>query len=579
MKNPWILALLLLALSLPGVARLGGGNSYSSGSRSSSSSRSSSGSSSGSRSSSGSSSGSRSSSGYNSGSRSSSGAYSSGRSYSSQPSGGGDYSGSVYGGRDYGGIGAFIGIPCILGGCIALLLFSNLVRDWRNRGESNLDLGARPVAFMAGLVFVAFVCNYQLMTVWLILMIINALRAPGGDAVYDPAQARPVAELEPLLRTDPNFSLPVFREFAVLLYCQAIQESVNEGFQHSRPYLSPAAAQTLATRTRSVKEITDVVVGTCQLLKASVSGGNIQLSVRLETNYLKAQGAVLQQIIANETWTFERKQGVLTTIAEGVSKLACPSCGFGGEFPSSGQCPQCTHTNQHGKFDWVVASIQVESLEPIAPFSVDGEGPTGIDLPTAVHPDLGVRQKEFLTRHPEFRWEEFHNQVTQIFLKLQQAWTERDWSKARPHETDVLFRTHRFWIESYRRAGRINRLENIQIRQWQLSNIVLDAIYESVTLRIDASMIDVTVDDSGRHVLSGNRNTPRPFSEYWTFIRRVGHKKACGDFISQCPSCGAPLDRINQAGVCEYCQTLVTRGDFDWVLSCIEQAEVYRLSI
>ena len=43
---------------------------------------------------------------------------------------------------------------------------------------------------------------------------------------------------------------------------------------------------------------------------------------------------------------------------------------------------------------------------------------------------------------------------------------------------------------------------------------------------------------------------------------------------TQCPSCGAPI-KLNQAGKCEYCGTVVTGGNFDWVLSRIEQDESY----
>lgn len=42
-----------------------------------------------------------------------------------------------------------------------------------------------------------------------------------------------------------------------------------------------------------------------------------------------------------------------------------------------------------------------------------------------------------------------------------------------------------------------------------------------------------------------------------------------------CPNCGAPLDRINMAGNCEACGTHLTRGEFDWVLSKIEQDDSY----
>jgi hypothetical protein len=43
-----------------------------------------------------------------------------------------------------------------------------------------------------------------------------------------------------------------------------------------------------------------------------------------------------------------------------------------------------------------------------------------------------------------------------------------------------------------------------------------------------------------------------------------------------CPSCGAPLDNVNAAGICGYCDGKITSGRFDWVLSRIEQAEAYQ---
>jgi len=65
---------------------------------------------------------------------------------------------------------------------------------------------------------------------------------------------------------------------------------------------------------------------------------------------------------------------------------------------------------------------------------------------------------------------------------------------------------------------------------------------------------------------------PRAFSEYWTFMRRTGgRRKAEG---TGCPSCGAPLD-VNMVGECAFCGSHVVSGEFDWVLSAIEQDEAY----
>ena len=41
-----------------------------------------------------------------------------------------------------------------------------------------------------------------------------------------------------------------------------------------------------------------------------------------------------------------------------------------------------------------------------------------------------------------------------------------------------------------------------------------------------------------------------------------------------CPRCGAPL-AINMAGSCSHCGAHVVSGEFDWVLSRIEQDDAY----
>ena len=41
-----------------------------------------------------------------------------------------------------------------------------------------------------------------------------------------------------------------------------------------------------------------------------------------------------------------------------------------------------------------------------------------------------------------------------------------------------------------------------------------------------------------------------------------------------CPNCGAALN-INMTGHCNYCKAKVSSGEFDWVLSRIEQDEAY----
>jgi len=102
--------------------------------------------------------------------------------------------------------------------------------------------------------------------------------------------------------------------------------------------------------------------------------------------------------------------------------------------------------------------------------------------------------------------------------------------------------------------------------------VTSDRFFDSITIRLFATSLDYTLTDDGKHVC-GSRSRERAYSEYWTFLRsarKAGPPRA--DRV--CPSCGAPL-AINMAGICNYCKAKVTAGDFDWVLSRIEQDESY----
>jgi hypothetical protein len=159
-----------------------------------------------------------------------------------------------------------------------------------------------------------------------------------------------------------------------------------------------------------------------------------------------------------------------------------------------------------------------------------------------------------------------------IFNELQPAWSTREWARARPFVSDQLFQMLAYWIESYKRAGLRNVTENARITGIELAAVVSDRYYDAVTVRVRATGLDYTVADDGR-VLSGSRSRERPYTEYWTLIRGSSARtRALAE--KACPNCGAPL-AINMSGNCTHCGAKVTSGEFDWVLSRIEQDEAY----
>ena len=55
---------------------------------------------------------------------------------------------------------------------------------------------------------------------------------------------------------------------------------------------------------------------------------------------------------------------------------------------------------------------------------------------------------------------------------------------------------------------------------------------------------------------------------YLEFIRSAGVKTAAEKDlqITNCPNCGAPT-QVTSSGECEYCHSVITNGDFGWVLN------------
>ena len=147
-----------------------------------------------------------------------------------------------------------------------------------------------------------------------------------------------------------------------------------------------------------------------------------------------------------------------------------------------------------------------------------------------------------------------------------------DLMRIRPHVSDNLFQYFGYWLDMYGQAGARNVTQNARILNIELSNVISDQHFDAISVRVWATGLDYTISNDGK-LLKGSKSKERPYTEYWTLIRgRVAHTKPRQDL--GCPNCGAPL-KVNMSGSCEYCNAKVVTGDFDWVLSRIEQDDNY----
>lgn len=115
----------------------------------------------------------------------------------------------------------------------------------------------------------------------------------------------------------------------------------------------------------------------------------------------------------------------------------------------------------------------------------------------------------------------FRETAQDIFFRVQGAWTRRDLSPVAElltPEMQVIFRQQ---LDELKTAGTINRLENIAVREVDITEAWQEEGKDYLTIRFLANLLDYTTDETGK-VIAGSDSEPVKFEEYWTFSRPVG---------------------------------------------------------
>jgi len=168
---------------------------------------------------------------------------------------------------------------------------------------------------------------------------------------------------------------------------------------------------------------------------------------------------------------------------------------------------------------------------------------------------------------PDFSRERFLSWAEQVFVQLQQAWTERDWKKARPFESEELFNLHKSQLDSYIKSGTINIMDNVCVNESFLCDYAKEDKFEFLTVFMNTRYNDYVVKEDTKAVVKGDPNRTYSVQYKLKFMRSLGVVTTGMSNAStvKCPNCGAPVD-VNAAGQCAYCGTVITNGEHDWVL-------------
>jgi hypothetical protein len=398
-----------------------------------------------------------------------------------------------------------------------------------------------------------------------------------GRERFDSAPApRPLGTRQPyaaLRQHDPEFSAVLFEDFVYALYARV------HGARHDPaaldalgPYVSYAARAALHRRAPGRTPLHGVVIGRMQVERVTITD-RVRAELVFESNFTAGAGPDAVSYYSHEHWTLTRARDLRTRPPGAVQSFPCPACGAPFRRGDDGRCAHCHQHVEDGRFDWSVDAVHLFRQTSLPPTLTGHVEEVGTGDPTVFDPEVGERYAALVAGDPDADATQIERRVRTIYAALNAAWSARDLRPVRPHVSDALFDYLQYWIDAYRAQGLRNVLEDGRISRLEIVKLVRDRHFDALTVRLFASGRDYTVTDDGRRI-SGRRWRRRAYSEYWTLIRGAGVRGAPRD-PARCPGCGAALDRVNMAGACEYCGAHLTRGEFDWVLSKIEQDEAY----
>lgn len=392
-----------------------------------------------------------------------------------------------------------------------------------------------------------------------------------------PVELRRGVSTDELRKLDPEFSHVVFEDFAFRLFSTA-HRARGDGntLAAVAPYVTEPARQSLAERSPTGAPIVQVVVGSLRIVRVevpeAVEAARVHIGVEFEANIATAA----HTYYSVETWLFGRDASRRSKPPGVATTFPCPNCGAPWQSAATGtqQCANCDQVVDNGRFDWVVEQITLASQNQRPPTLTSETKERGTDVATYKAPDRDAQWEALVARDPDLTESAFEARLAMIYRRLNDAWSANDLSPVRGLVSDGLFDYLKYWTDAYQRQHLRNQLVDMRITAVEYAKVARDRWYHAITIRIWGTGKDFVVNLGTERVVRGSKHFERRYSEYWTLIRSASRQGAPKSEAA-CGNCGAPL-AISMAGACEHCGAHVTSGEFDWVLSKIEQDDTYR---
>lgn len=187
-----------------------------------------------------------------------------------------------------------------------------------------------------------------------------------------------------------------------------------------------------------------------------------------------------------------------------------------------------------------------------------------------------IQYEKIKALDPDFDISKISARVEHAFYMIKKGWSEHDMSSARGFITEGIYQRYAIQFNIQKAHQRHRKLKDVFIQQCELVGIEADKYFETLHFKISSCARQNTIATN----IGNQPNQLLPVTntvEYWTYIRLPGVKTRSEPGLMEgiCPNCGAPLF-LSKFEQCQTCGSLVTSGEYDWILAKITQDSEWR---
>ncbi len=112
------------------------------------------------------------------------------------------------------------------------------------------------------------------------------------------------------------------------------------------------------------------------------------------------------------------------------------------------------------------------------------------------------------------------NLTKNIFIQLQEAWSNGDLSPVKNFLTDRMYDYLNKQLKELKEKGLKNIVKDIEIKDIEIVHVEEENNQKVVIVKINASLIDYIIDKNG-NIIEGSDKNPVNITEYWAFVGKT----------------------------------------------------------